>query len=53
MTLKGLIAPARIAMLQASQTTTTAIRCRRCCRRSGLSATFARMLAASAISAAR
>ena len=48
MTLKGLIAPSRIAMVQASQTTATAdSRCPRCCRRSASRDVAARMVAAS------
>jgi hypothetical protein len=52
MTLKGLIAPARIAMLQASQTTTTANSVPALLSALGLSEITARMLAASAVSAA-
>jgi len=52
MTLKGLIAPARIAMVGASQTTATANSVPALLAAAGLSATVARMLAASVISAA-
>src|SRR5438445_1523359 len=52
MTLKGLIAPARIAMVGASQTTATANSVPALFAAAGLSATAARMLAASVISAA-
>ena len=52
MTLKGLIAPPRIAMVAASQTTTTANAVPALLAGAGLSATAARMLAASIISAA-
>src|SRR3954463_7405992 len=52
MTLKGLIAPPRIAMVAASQTTTTANSVPALLAAAGLSATAARMLAASIISAA-
>jgi len=52
MTLKGLIAPARIAMVGASQTTATANSVPALLAAAGLSATAARMLAASIISAA-
>src|SRR3954470_12947712 len=52
MTLKGLIAPARIAMLQASQTTTNANSVPALLSALGLSEITARMLAASVISAA-
>ena len=52
MTLKGLIAPARIAMVGASQTTTTVNSVPALLTAAGLSATAARMLAASVISAA-
>src|SRR6476619_5634676 len=52
MTLKGLIAPPRIAMVAASQTTTTANSVPALLAGAGLSATAARMLAASIISAA-
>ena len=52
MTLKGLIAPARIAMVGASQTTATANSVPALLAGAGLSATAARMLAASIISAA-
>src|SRR3954465_8705700 len=52
MTLKGLIAPARIALVQASQTTTTENSVPALLAAAGLSATAARMLAASIISAA-
>jgi len=52
MTLKGLIAPPRIAMVAASQTTTTASSVPALLAGAGLSATAARMLAASIISAA-
>jgi hypothetical protein len=52
MTLKGLIAPPRIAMMAASQTTTTANSVPALLPAAGLSATAARMLAASIISAA-
>ena len=52
MTLKGLIAPARIAMLQASQTTTTVNSVPALLSAFGLSEITARMLAASAVSAA-
>src|SRR5437867_4116064 len=52
MTLKGLIAPARIAMVGASQTTATANSVPALFAAAGLSATAARMLAASIISAA-
>jgi uncharacterized membrane protein YedE/YeeE len=48
MTLKGLIAPARIAMLQASQTTTSANSVPALLSAFGLSEITARMLAASA-----
>ncbi len=52
MTLKGLIAPARIAMVQAlADLAIGQSPCRRCCRRFGISETAARMLAASVISA--
>src|SRR6187397_1374342 len=52
MTLKGLIAPARIAMVQASQTTTTVNSVPALLSAFGLSEITARMLAASAVSAA-
>ena len=52
MTLKGLIAPARIAMVGVSQTTATANSVPALLAAAGLSATAARMLAASIISAA-
>jgi uncharacterized membrane protein YedE/YeeE len=52
MTLKGLIAPPRIAMVAASQTTTTANSVPALFAGAGLSATAARMLAASIIAAA-
>ena len=52
MTLKGLIAPARIALLQASQTTPTVTSLPALLSTFGLSETIARMLAASAISGA-
>jgi uncharacterized membrane protein YedE/YeeE len=52
MTLKGLIAPARIAMLQASQTTPTVNSVPALLSALGLSQITARMLAASVISAA-
>jgi uncharacterized membrane protein YedE/YeeE len=52
MTLKGLIAPARIAVLQMSQTAPKAISLPALLSTLGLSETFARMLAASAISGA-
>src|SRR3954462_13815313 len=52
MTLKGLIAPPRIAMVAASQTTTTANSVPALLAAAGLSARAARMLAASIISAA-
>jgi uncharacterized protein len=52
MTLKGLIAPARIAMLQASQTTTSVNSVPALLSVYGLSEITARMLAASVISAA-
>ena len=52
MTLKGLIAPARIAMVGASQTTTTVNSVPALLSAAGLSATAAGMLAASVISAA-
>src|SRR5947208_14029488 len=52
MTLKGLIAPPRIALVAASQTTTTANSVPALLASAGLSATAARMLAASVISAA-
>src|SRR6266704_104427 len=52
MTLKGLIAPSRIAMVGASQTTATANSVPALFAAAGLSATAARMLAASIISAA-
>ena len=52
MTLKGLIAPARIAMVGASQTMTTVNSVPALLTAAGLSATAARMLAASVISAA-
>src|SRR6476646_1803714 len=52
MTLKGLIAPPRIAMVAASQTTTTANSVPALLAGAGLSATAARMLAASISSAA-
>src|SRR5260221_1119357 len=52
MTLKGLIAPARIAMLQASQTTTNVNSVPALLSALGLSQITARMLAASVISAA-
>jgi uncharacterized membrane protein YedE/YeeE len=52
MTLKGLIAPPRIAMVAASQTTTTSNAVPALLAGAGLSATAARMLAASIISAA-
>src|SRR5882672_7252536 len=52
MPLKGLIAPARIAMVGASQTTATANSVPALLAAAGLSATAARMLAASIISAA-
>jgi uncharacterized protein len=51
MTLKGLIAPGRIAMLQASQTTTAVNSVPALLSGLGLSATSARMLAASIMSA--
>ncbi len=52
MTLKGLIAPARIAMAQASQTTTEVNSMPALLSGLGLSAVTARMLAASVVSAA-
>ena len=52
MTLKGLIAPARIAVLQATQAAPTIISLPALLSTFGLSETFARMLAASAISGA-
>ena len=52
MTLKGLIAPARIAMVQASQTTTTVNSVPALLSAFGLSEITARMVAASVISAA-
>ncbi len=52
MTLKGLIAPSRIAMVGASQTTATANSVPALLAATGLSVTAARMLAASVISAA-
>ena len=52
MTLKGLIAPSRIALVGASQTTATANSVPALFAAAGLSATAARMLAASIISAA-
>src|SRR3979411_2099390 len=52
MTLKGLIAPARIAMVQASQTTTSVNSVPALLSALGLSQITARMLAASAVSAA-
>lgn len=52
MTLKGLIAPLRIALLQWSQTTATVTSLPALLSASGLSQGFARMLAASAISVA-
>src|SRR5947207_2176275 len=52
MTLKGLIAPARIAMVGASQSTATVNSVPAMFAAAGLSATAARMLAASMISAA-
>ena len=52
MTLKGLIAPPRIAMVAASQTTATANSVPALFAAAGLSAPAARMLAASAVSAA-
>lgn len=52
MTLKGLIAPARIAMVGASQTTATANSLPALLAAAGFNATGARMLAASIISAA-
>jgi hypothetical protein len=52
MTLKGVIAPARIAVLQMSQTAPKAISLPALLSTLGLSETFARMLAASAISGA-
>src|SRR3954462_8336031 len=52
MTLKGLIAPPRIAMVAASQTTTTANSVPALLAAAGLSGTAARMLAASIVSAA-
>jgi hypothetical protein len=52
MTLKGLIAPPRIAMVAASQTTTTANSVPALLAGAGLSAAAARMLASSIISAA-
>jgi uncharacterized membrane protein YedE/YeeE len=52
MTLKGLIAPARIAVVGASQTTASANSVPALLAAAGLSATAARMLAASVISAA-
>src|SRR6187399_477793 len=52
MTLKGLIAPVRIAMLQASQATTTTNSVPALLSAFGLSEITARMLAASAVSAA-
>lgn len=52
MTLKGLIAPARVAMVAASQTTSTANSLPALLAGAGLSATGARMLAASIVSAA-
>ena len=51
-TLKGLIAPARIAMVGASQTTASANSVPALFEAAGLSATTARMLAASIVSAA-
>ena len=52
MTLKGLIAPSRIAMVGASQTTTAANSLPALLAALGLSATAARMIAASALAAA-
>jgi hypothetical protein len=52
MTLKGLVAPARIALLQASQTTATVTSVPALLSTFGLNAISARMLAASAISGA-
>ena len=52
MTLKGLIAPGRIAVLQATQTAPSVISLPALLSTFGLSETFARMLAASAISGA-
>jgi uncharacterized membrane protein YedE/YeeE len=52
MTLKGLIAPARIAVLQASQSAPRIVSLPALLSSFGLSETFARMLAASAISGA-
>jgi hypothetical protein len=52
MTLKGLIAPARIAMVQASQTTTTLISVPALLSAMGLGAASARMAAAPVLSAA-
>lgn len=52
MALKGLIAPARIAMVGVSQTTPAAISLPALLAATGLSATVARMLAASALAAA-
>jgi len=52
MTLKGLIAPSRIALVGASQTTATANSIPALLAAAGLSATAARMLAASIIAAA-
>jgi len=52
MTLKGLIAPSRIALVGASQTTATANSIPALLAAAGLSATAARMLAASVIAAA-
>jgi uncharacterized protein len=51
MTLKGLIAPARIAMVQVSQITTTMISVPALLTAAGLGATIARMVAASVLSA--
>ncbi len=52
MTLKGLIAPSRIAVLQATQTTPSVISLPALLSAFGISETFARMLAASAVSGA-
>src|SRR5882724_3068770 len=52
MTLKGLIAPARVAVLQASQTAPAIISLPALLSTLGIGETFARMLAASAISGA-
>ena len=52
MTLKGLIAPGRVAVLQATQSAPAVISLPALLSTFGLSETFARMLAASAISGA-